>query len=626
MCEAVKSFQKSLCEGITKRAKELDFNVAFFTGFFVGESKWGERAIFNLADYRQLAGIVIALGTFQDKTIADDLVKQIEENYDGPVISILVKTENFYNLLIDEEVSLGPVFKHFIKDHGYRDIGYMSGPFDNTDSLKRLNSYKKIMKENNLPAGDDLIYEGDFWKFKGKQACDYWMEHHGKIPEAIICANDYMAISVCNELINRGYKVPEDVSVSGFDGIVNGLAVVPSLTTIQVPFKALGENAVKIISEILSGKKCGQDTYAEVELILRESCGCGKPERIVTLQRQRDFYVAAEEANQYDMANTFLSISLENITDTEGLYNVVFNHVFQVKEYKSLMICLNESMEQSNSGRSIDDPFDEQMKLVVSIRKYVLCEHASTVFPRNELLPENVISDEPQVYYFLPIHFKDHCFGYIGMSLWEGGGYSYSLNTYMANISNGLENMLIRRRMEHLIADLEDMYVHDMLTGLYNRRGFEQFSKEFFEKAKGEKQYFFVASLDLDYLKVINDKLGHVVGDEAIMHVGEALHLSAEQGEICARVGGDEFMVIGRYNKPDGEMEFLSKFEQCIHEKRKLTTNYHLDVSYGSTIGIPEKQSKLSEMIIKSDYNMYEMKRKKKGNRKRTETIVKGVS
>ncbi|MDR1700899.1 MAG: GGDEF domain-containing protein [Lachnoclostridium sp.] len=624
ICEAVNSFQRYLCEGITKRATELGYNVAFFTGFFVGESKWGEKAIFNLPDYSKLAGIIIAIQTFQDRTIVNELINQIEENFDGPVISELVKTDHFYNILINEETSIEPLCEHFINHHGYRDIGFMSGPSTSRDAIKRLECYKRVMKKYGLPVTDDLIFEGDFWKKKGKDACDYWVKYHGKIPEAIICANDYMAISVCNELISRGVRIPDETAICGYDGIANGLAIVPTLTTIQVPVLEMGEKSVQIIHDANKGIPCEQDFYFDNSLILRESCGCNKPERILTLKRQKDYYVAAEEAKQIDIDNTFLSISMENITDTAGLYEVVFNHIFQLKDYKSLMICFNESLEQTHTGRMIDDPFDENMKLIVSIRKYVLCEHTDTLFPRNYLLPENVISSEPQIYYFFPIHFKVHCFGYIALSTWEGGGYSNTLSTYMTNIGGGLENMFIRKRMERLIADLEDMYIRDMLTGLYNRRGFEQLSKEYFEKASKERKYLFVASLDLDYLKVINDKLGHMIGDEAIMHVGEALHLSAEKNEICARVGGDEFMVIGMYCNQNGEEKFLGRFEKYIDEKRKLAANYHLDVSYGSIILVPKADTKLSDLIIESDQNMYEMKRKKKGDKNGIETVVTG--
>lgn len=107
-------------------------------------------------------------------------------------------------------------------------------------------------------------------------------------PEAIVCANDYMAISVCEALRKRGVRVPEDVCVSGFDYVTEAVNYEPTLTSMQVDFVGMSKRAVDIIDNVNKGIKEDSIQYFEANLLLNKSCGCGKQQKTCEISQMID--------------------------------------------------------------------------------------------------------------------------------------------------------------------------------------------------------------------------------------------------------------------------------------------------------------------------------------------------
>jgi diguanylate cyclase (GGDEF)-like protein len=161
----------------------------------------------------------------------------------------------------------------------------------------------------------------------------------------------------------------------------------------------------------------------------------------------------------------------------------------------------------------------------------------------------------------------------------------------------------LRSRFKHL----NNISYHDRLTGLYNRR----FLLEKVEKLKPTDYPAAVVFIDIDNLKQINDNLGHLVGDQAIIKTAQILKNLTRENDIVARVGGDEFIVF-LYNTAENEAEiFCSRIEgNC--SKANSNTEFIFSCSSGFTI-IDSKNNNLDEAINIADREMYSSKNKKKG-------------
>ena len=221
-------FQNRLCQGIITGAKELGYNVAVFSNYgnYGQNHRYfiGDQTLWELPPYEELDGVVLALDTMEEIVSREHIIKNIRERCHCPIISIRELLVGVNNLLVDNSSCMEGLLDHFVKEHGMKKLCFMTGPEDHWDAQERLLCFKRKMNEYGLSCGEHQIFYGDFWKNKGKEACDWFLVEGEPQPEGIICANDYMATAVASELIRRGYRIPQDIAVSGYDGMRSSLA------------------------------------------------------------------------------------------------------------------------------------------------------------------------------------------------------------------------------------------------------------------------------------------------------------------------------------------------------------------------------------------------------------------
>jgi|GEM_PF-363503 len=161
------------------------------------------------------------------------------------------------------------------------------------------------------------------------------------------------------------------------------------------------------------------------------------------------------------------------------------------------------------------------------------------------------------------------------------------------------------------IADLfeavKEQAVTDSLTGLYNRRYFEENLKKEVERSLRQKQPFSIIGIDLDYLKQINDKFGHAYGDLAIKTVADILKKNARSIDIAARMGGEEFNVMLPGIESDGAMIAAERMRKAV-EECKLDTIGSITASIGVATFL-EHSENIDEILDLTDQAMYQSKR-----------------
>jgi LacI family transcriptional regulator len=122
---------------------------------------------------------------------------------------------------------------------------------------------------------EDPAIRGNFTQADGRIAAERLLDAAGELPQALVCANDQMAVGALQTLERRGIEVPRDVAVVGFDGIPLGRVVRPSLTTVSQPMRRLGETAVDLLVERLrEPDREPRSVLLPVTQTHRTSCGC----------------------------------------------------------------------------------------------------------------------------------------------------------------------------------------------------------------------------------------------------------------------------------------------------------------------------------------------------------------
>ena len=155
---------------------------------------------------------------------------------------------------------------------GHQRIGFITGWMDLGCAQDRLDGYRSALRTNHIPEGLELIYEGTFFQPDGFTGASTLLDLPDP-PTAIFASNDVMAMGVMDAVRNKGLRVPDDVSVIGFDDIPQASLIRPALTTIRQPLEKMGRVATQMLLELLSlSQKKIERIELPTELIIRDSC------------------------------------------------------------------------------------------------------------------------------------------------------------------------------------------------------------------------------------------------------------------------------------------------------------------------------------------------------------------
>lgn len=606
-------FQAQLSKGISIRAQELDYNVVFFTnfgGYDVYEYDRGEMKIADLPCYETLDGIILAPDTMAVAGLEEKIRDKIHNRSNCPVVSIRTRIDEYYNVLIDDNTVLEDIIRHFIEVHGFTRLNFLAGPKGYIDSDKRLECYKRVLAEYNIPVEDERIYYGDFWKHEGIKAVDFWLSSPDTMPQAIICANDYMAITVAGALEDRGISVPDMIAVSGFDDISDAGELSPSITTATMPIVDMGIEAVNKIDRVINGHIEDNESLIRSKTIIRESCGCKYNSDKEKKQGSKHFFVYLEKLRREVTRNSYMSAGLTGKTKQEDLFNDIYHYVYENVGFTDFYMCLYRDWQNIEEDEERIYHPDEEMMMEVGIKR--TNNYNKVRYKRRNLIPQQFEEDRPMIFYVSMLHHQKMDFGYVAIAFENIQTYMTTYQAWMINVSNALENIRVHSELKLLVYQLEDMYIRDQLTGLYNRRGLEALGEKYLKQAVEEQTTLMIFTSDLDKLKLINDNYGHIGGDVALKTVAEALSVSADDDEICVRFGGDEFVVVGLVYDEDKAKRFTRRFIGELDKFNKSgNQEFKVYVSYGWNIVTPDKDTTIEECITVVDKKMYQQKNEK---------------
>jgi len=192
-----------------------------------------------------------------------------------PLASLGERLPGIPSLLIDNRSGLAQTLDHLVADHQRRRIFFLSGPDYNTDARSRLAVYREALDRHGMPYDPELVAYGDFTLAAGIEAARAALTRGAEF-DAFVAANDGMALGALQVFRERGVRVPEQVSVTGFDDLVLARFVDPPLTTIRQPIERMAALSVELLVEQLAGNAVPEVIELPVEVVRRRSCGCQK--------------------------------------------------------------------------------------------------------------------------------------------------------------------------------------------------------------------------------------------------------------------------------------------------------------------------------------------------------------
>ncbi len=625
-------YQSTILRGLQDCAREHGAHVLHFAAFggvlrSAGHDA-GEYNIYRLCNYKEFDGVVLLTNTISEPDVTGEIIGEIQK-YNIPVVSIDNDLDVKFGCIgIDNFCAMEEMVRHVTQVHGCRNIGYISGPETNVESIRRYNAFETVMKEAGIPLTDDMVYYGSFRSCDGREGANYFLRRKSGLPEAIICANDAMALATVLALEEQGVRVPEDVIVTGFDNIYAARNFDPAISSVERPLYQSGYMACE---KILRIKELPRSVTLQTRCVFRSSCGCTAEQsaqeelRTNRLFRKSNYRILESYQVNIPMVNR-MSCCLAEVDTFQQKLEILKTFVRKLC-CSRFYLCLNEDWndirkDTGTGGQSINfidtyrqKGYAETMTVPLAYVDGSFCALPS--FPSSQMLPEQEKRyDTPMMYYMLPLHFRDRCFGYCIICSEQFQLENPLIHSWVMNIGNSLESV---RKMEHLdkaMHELDQLYVMDPLCRINNRNGFNKFSADIFEECREQHKQVMMMFIDMDGLKMVNDTYSHEEGDNALKQLAKAIKMSCHSGEIFARFGGDEFIVFAPDFTEEMAKDLANRIQQRMDEYNATSGKpYPVGASIGWHITQVDEDMSLYPLITAADKKMYEEKKRKRVSR-----------
>ncbi len=326
------------------------------------DSDLGEAAVFRLIMGRIIDAVVIMSQTIKNDKLLED-IEELARSRSLPVFSIgkensAVRHEGTYSIDFNEGSAFRSVVAHLVEHHGYKKLGCIAGFKGNPVSEERVRIFKDVLREHDLPFYENYFGYGDFYSVPTVNVMNKFFDDPDGLPEAIVCINDSMAITVCEMLAERGVRVPEDVAVSGFDGIIQERYTFPRITTCRRDMDKFADFMTETVNSYFAGEQMHDSYIFDYTPDFSESCGCrplstANVNKAVNTVYSRMSNIAQHECSMNNMLSKLTS---------ERSYNAV-NGILKYYIQHNTYICINvDFLDAEAFERNYENvPFSEEM-------------------------------------------------------------------------------------------------------------------------------------------------------------------------------------------------------------------------------------------------------------------------
>ncbi len=607
-------YLREVVTGIYEVAKDSGTDVFVFVNFssFSEQEKINksESNIFRLPQLHDFDGVVLMANSFNmNEEVA--LVYEIVKEAQVPAVSIEYNFEGITTINTDNYNGMHELAKHVVQEHGARHIVYVGGPNEHLESNIRLQAVQDVAGEYGFSLRKEDIIYGDWAKNLPKKLVKEWLDNHKCLPDIFICANDIMAMGVCEVMAELGYKVPADVMVTGYDCIRSGQEYVPTITSVNHEWCGMGVKALQILLDKMEGRNSVDSVTMKTRFVPGGSCGCIYNEIQAREGIGRHSHKIDSLACDSHFRHIYLAVrKAENADDL----NQCFDNLFQNEcwmEGDNFMLCLEReffNIEEQDENLWTQG-YSDSMDVICSLRNGVPRTHR-IMRRREAMFCASDENPEPGVYIFVPLYNEGKSYGFAMLPRDIDIVEDNYLYIWTRHMNQYLEQVRRNITIADLTRRLTELSVTDVLTGVYNRAGCEKLAYPMLEEWHKTGGTGAVMIADIDRMKTINDKYGHASGDLALRTVAAVLKAQLPSDWIISRFGGDEFFVGGKL-KEDLDLEALrnSILQNLVLEVERRHIPFELSLSIGYTKLEPGGEINLESDLQRADQLMYAIKK-----------------
>lgn len=267
VADIVNPYYAEIIKGAQKAASEKDFNLILFN---TEEDMLQEKKCIDVILDRYIDGVILTSVYIEDETV--DLLQKNNIKY--VFVHRTSKTSDHHMCVTTDDIKGIMLSVQHLYDNGHKKIAHLAGLLYTEPGLQRLEGYRKALMKFGLTFRSDYVIEAGFNE-KGGYNSMMKLLSLNEPPTAVVAANDLIAIGAMEAIAEKGLKIPEDISVTGFDDIWVSKMINPPLTTVNFNIFDIGYNAAKMLIMKISGETLeSENIIMDVELVIRGSTNC----------------------------------------------------------------------------------------------------------------------------------------------------------------------------------------------------------------------------------------------------------------------------------------------------------------------------------------------------------------
>lgn len=498
----------------------------------------GAKSIYQLLNYDLVDAVIIKADTINDHQVIRDLIARAKERQ-IPVILLNMKAEGCYSIVPSYENVFSQLIEHVIKVHHKRKLYFLSGSMGESNSMLREKIFRETLRDCGIDPQTAKVAYGEYWYGPAERAVENWIQS-GDLPEAIICANDAMAVAACKVLKRHQIRVPEDMIVTGFDGVPSYQFHRPALSTCTRTSSVLAGKCREMLTNILEKNKTPYRDIEEYTLTIQESCGCRK-------QSHPDYQLCADRlcVSRWDTQRheEFILSQVERVVETIDM-GIIGNKLNSFILPDSMVALNSDFLAATRSNVKPDPgrPFAEEM-IVISSLDSNLDRHRYALYKSAEMYPhlEEAVSEDT-MFLFQSIYVENNVCGYYIVKSKELLTDASKIHRVSKVMNLAFSLIISRMQQDHMSHSLEEMQYHDPVTGVLNLKGLVKRINELYPIWK--ERAIAVSVYNIPKYQFIYENYGLKDVEETVQLTADALRMANPQDTVTARISDDSFCII----------------------------------------------------------------------------------
>ena len=612
---------------LSRYAEKQNYKLIVFNSFLDfynnDDSDEGAKAIYDIMNYNILDAVILLYDNFFNKSVADKIISNVR-SHKIPVIVLNGKAEGCISINADYTNAFKQLMNHVIKDHGVTKTFFIAGkpdPEEDRDSAIRIQCYKDVLEENDLPFDKSQVDYGYYWDEPAAEIACRLTDDSKKPPQAIFCANDDMAVAVCKTLKKRGYKVPDDIIVTGFDGVPASRFYSPQLSTCRTNLDERARVSIEAVNAALLGRGSDIVLLNEHEPVFSESCGCksmlneGHGDYAADL-----FHTIAEMEAHEKYMYSWIDKTL-GINDIESLYHLISKRIIS-----DSYVCLKKSyvnfVKENGTENTEKSPSDE---LVVIYSKYSSSKPGKIdSMSLSDMVPNIQSWTEDNTFYILNSLYigKEVC-GYYAIRTATADIARHKLQRVVKALNIALNICTNHFKQINMRLRIENAALINPITGMANVKGAIKWFEKFSANKENHNKCLAISVYGLPKFMYIYENFGIEAAEEAVRLVAERLKTANTDECFIAHISDDEFLIVNYADDGYAIGEAINKATSTffsLNDSYNANSGnpYFVEVNCGCTIADPGWSGELEGFIGFANNEMY-MNRLKMG----TDSAVK---